>query len=326
MVYDTQPESLYDEVTGDKDHVEHNGETIPISNSAIETVAEKEGEEQVELMGPHESFTITGDGTVPGREQLLDELLAAQRTFNNRPVFTLTNLYGGSIAPLHYSDSTAHFLVTADALEARPQRAGRSIPDAFQTIGVKAAHIAEGVRLSRGLSHHWFDDVGWMDPRFPQNNPADGAESKESCFIINVPSAFPAQSFGQATTAPAKLVNQAISKTERTLDKTLLTQRMAQLTAVENACIALEGDADPDNLDGVIMDTFHISESGLASLRSQMNTRRDEAFETVRELSDCDDFNYVMEEYAETIDELGELAVLGSKYREEVLGEPPGFW
>ena len=43
-------------------------------------------------------------------------------------------------------------------------------------------------------------------------------------------------------------------------------------------------------------------------------------------MSDSEDFNYVMEEFAETIDELGELAMLGTRYREEVMDEPPGFY
>lgn len=66
-----------------------------------------------------------------------------------------------------------------------------------------------------------------------------------------------------------------------------------------------------------------LGEPELASLRSQVNTRHREAFQTVRRLSDSDGFNYVMEEFVETIDELGELAMFSTQYREEVLNEPP---
>lgn len=108
---------------------------------------------------------------------------------------------------------------------------------------------------------------------------------------------------------------------------------MAQIDAVETHRSVLESEIErgqidapePDDVDTVLRATFDITESGLASLRSQVTARRRQAFETVRQRSDSDDFNYVMDEFAETIDELGELALLGTRYREEVLDEPPGF-
>ena len=53
---------------------------------------------------------------------------------------------------------------------------------------------------------------------------------------------------------------------------------------------------------------------------------RGNSFETVRLLSDSPAFDLVMDEHAETVDELGQLARLGTKYRQEVLDKPPAFY
>lgn len=57
-----------------------------------------------------------------------------------------------------------------------------------------------------------------------------------------------------------------------------------------------------------------------------MDSRKHEAFNTVRRPSESDEFNYVMAEFAETIDEVGRLAMFGSAYRQEALDESPGFY
>ncbi|MEE6209504.1 hypothetical protein U3A55_04945 [Salarchaeum sp. III] len=343
MAYATHPDSLYDEIIEDREYITVNGTTIPIQASTIDAIQEFSGETEVHLErtdgGTH---TLTGEQPVPNREQLKKDLAAAQRSFNALPVSALNNLYGGRLGPLHYTDTTAHFTVGESIFNARPQRGTGPLPEEFRTLGVKAAHLYEGLEVARNLPHHWVDGVGWEITREEsfreategKSIPDDRAPPVEECFIINVPSVFPAQSFGQATGVPAEIVNSAISRTERTLDDTLLTKRMAQLDAIEQyyALYQAESHRDPldqelsKDVDTVAQETFHISESGLASLRSQVKTRKQEAFETVRRLSGSEDFNYVMEEFAETIDELGELAMLGTKYREEVLNEPPGFY
>lgn len=343
MTYATHPESLYDEIIEDREYITVSGTTIPIQTSTIDAIQEFTGETEVQLERPDGStHTLTGEQPVPGREQLKEELAAAQRAFEGLPVSALNNLYGGRLGPLHYTDTTAHFTVGESIFSARPQRGTGPLPNEFRTLGVKAAHLYEGLEIARSLPHHWVDDIGWeitreetfRSSREGDEIPEDRAPPVEESFIINVPSVFPAQSFGQATGAPAEFVNNAISRTERTLDDTLLTKRMAQLDAIEQYYKLYQAEGSPGNLDQpltkdvdtVARETFNISESGLASLRSQVKTRKQEAFETVRRLSDSDDFNYVMEEFAETIDELGELAMLGTKYREEVLNEPPGFY
>ncbi|RDZ49513.1 hypothetical protein C5C07_20330 [Haloferax sp. Atlit-4N] len=207
---------------------------------------------------------------------------------------------------------------------------------------MKAAHLIEGFKIAASLPHHWVDGVGWEITQAEQvrasandeNIPEDRAPEVADAFIINVPSVFPAQSFGQATGAPAEVVNETISRTERTISETLLTKRMAQLDAIEQTYDILQSQIERHSIDGLEMgdvdsvarETFNISQSGLASLRSQVKNRKNKAFETVRRLSDSEDFNHVMDEFAETIDELGELALLGTRYRDEVLNEPPGFY
>jgi len=343
MTYATHPDSLYDEIIEDREYITVNGTTIPIQASTIDAIQEFAGDTEIQLERPDGgTHTLTGEQPVPNRDQLKENLAAAQRAFEELPVSVLNNLYGGRLGPLHYIDTTAHFTVGDSIFSARPQRGTGAIPEEFRSLGVKAVHLYEGLEIAQSLPHHWVDDVGWEITREEtfrasmegDDIPEDRAPPVEECFIINVPSVFPAQSFGQATGAPAEIVNNAISRTERTLDDTLLTQRMAQLDAIEQHYKLYQAEASGGNLDQrlrkdvdtVAQETFHISESGLASLRSQVKTRKQEAFETVRRLSDSSDFNYVMEEFAETIDELGELAMLGTQYREEVLDEPPGFY
>jgi hypothetical protein len=343
MAYPTHPESLYDEIIDDRDYPTVNSTTIPIRTTVIDDIVTHTGDKEIQLERPDgTTHTLTGDTPIPDRDALLNELVAAQRAFNDLPVSTLNNLYGGRLGPLHYTDQTVHFTVSESIFDARPQRGTGPVPEQFQSLGVKAAHLAEGFEIARNLPHHWVNDLGWEITRAETfqtahgnaDIPEDRAPPVEKCFVINVPSVFPAQSFGQATGAPAEIVNGAISLTERTLDDTLLTKRMAQLNAIDRRHKMLHSEIDrglidiqslPD-ADTVAQETFHISASGLASLRSQVKDRRRKAFQTVRQLSKSDDFNYVMGEFAETIDELGELAMLGTKYREEVLNEPPGFY
>jgi hypothetical protein len=343
VTYPTHPATLYDEIVEDRDYCKVNATTIPIRPEVIDEVVTHAGESEIGLERPDgTTHTLTGDTPIPEREELLEDLLAAQRAFDDLPVSTLNNLYGGRLGPLYYTDTTAHFTVAESIFEARPQRGTGPLPEQFQLLGVKAAHLNEGFKIASSLPHHWVNDLGWEITRSEQYRsamedreiPEDRAPPIEECFIINVPSVFPAQSFGQATGAPAETVNGAISRTERTLDETLLTKRMTQLDAVEQYHAILEAEAgrspikneELDDVDTVARRTFHISESGLASLRSQVKERKHKAFQTIRRLADSDDFNYVMEEFAETIDELGELAMLGTQYREEVLDEPPGFY
>lgn len=343
MTYANHPPTLYDEIIEERDYPKHNGTVIPVRNSAIDEIAAHEGETEIQLDRPDgTTHTLTGDEPILSRDELLDTFASAQKAFNDHPLTTLTNQYGGRLGPLHYTDSTAHFTVGESIFEARPQRGSPSIPAQFRTLGVKAAHLNEGFKIASSLPHHWREDVGWEITSREQFNhamqdediPEDRAPPAEEAFIINVGIQFPARSFGQTTGAPAEVVNHTISRTEKTLSETLLTKRMAQLDAIDQGHGVLDSQADQRVIDGdelpdvdtVAQETFGISQSGLASLRSQMRDRRDKAFETVRRLSDSDDFNYVMEEFAETIDELGELAMLGTRYRDEVMDKPPGFY
>jgi hypothetical protein len=149
--------------------------------------------------------------------------------------------------------------------------------------------------------------------------------------VINVKAIFPAQRFGQTTNAPSTRTTYLIKATERIFDKTLLTKRQAQCRAIENIALFFnDSNIDYDqsyemDTEDIIKRTFDISDSGYRSLKSTMEQRKRDAFQTVRELSDSDDFNYVMEEFAETIDELGQLAILGSEYRRRQ-GKSPGFY
>lgn len=342
MAYPIDPATIYDEIIEERNYCPVNGTEIPIRESVIDKLAEHVGETELQVTRPDgTSYTLNGDGPIPPREDLLQSLLAAQRGFNNLPITTITNLFEGRLGPLHYTDTTAHFTVSDAIFNARPQRGTEGVPEQFRSFGVKAAHLLEGYEIATNLPYHWVDDLGWEITQREYVNLLDGAEIPENrappvdeCFIINVPIVFPAGSFGRTTLAPSTIVNSAIKETERSLDTTLLTQRMAQIDAIEthHSILQTEMDrglinvSDLDDVDTVLQNTFNITDSGLASLRSQVNTRRRKAFETVRQLSKSDDFNYVMEEFAETIDELGELAMLGTRYREEVLGEPPGFY
>lgn len=343
MTYAEHPPSIYDKIIEDRDYPKHNGTIIPVRNSAIDEIAAHEGETEIRLDPPNgATHILTGDAPVPPKDELLDALAAAQNAFNDQPLTTLTNQHGGRLGPLHYTDSTAHFTVSEAIFDAHPTRGSPPIPEQFQTLGVKAAHLNEGFKIASNLPHHWVTDLGWeITPQEQFSHAMEGddlpenrAPPIEECFIINVAIEFPAQSFGQATGAPGEVVNHAVARTERTLTETLLTKRMAQLHAIEQAYGVLDFEADRRLLDGddlpdmdtVARETFGISQSGLASLRSQVKERRAKAFETVRLLSESDDFNYVMEECAETIGELGELALLGTRYREEVLDKPAGFY
>ena len=343
MAYATPPPTLYDEIIETQEYLTVNSTRLPIREDVITAVAEHEGEPELELERPDgTTHTLTGDTPITDRERLVDDLVAAQRAFDDLPVSTLNNLYDGRLGPLHYTDATAHFTVSEGIFSARPQRGTGAVPEEFTKIGVKAAHLKEGFEIATSLPHHWVDDLGWEITRPEQYQgtmgdgeiPEDRAPPADECFVINIPSVFPAASFGRATDAPAEIVTSAISRTERLLDETLLTKRMAQLQSIEQYHAVLQSETDRgliDNtgvgsVDEVAQDTFGISASGVASLRSQMNERKMKAFETVGRLSDSDDFNYVMEEFAETVDELGELAMLGTRYREEVLNKPPGFY
>ena len=343
MAYATPPPTLYDEVIETREYPTVNSTKLPIREDVITAVAEHEGKTELELERPDgTTHTLSGDTPIPDREQLVDDLIAAQRAFDDLPVSTLNNLYDGRLGPLHYTDTTAHFTVSESIFSARPQRGTGGVPEQFTELGVKAAHLKEGFEIAASLPHHWADDLGWEITQTEQYQgtmgdgeiPEDRAPPADECFVINVPSVFPAASFGRATDAPAEIVTSAISRTERLLDETLLTKRMAQLQSIEQYHTILQSEIDRGlidstgvgSVDEVAQDTFGISASGVASLRSQMNERKTKAFETVRRLSDSDDFNYVMEEFAETIDELGELAMLGTQYREEVLDKPPGFY
>lgn len=343
MAYATPPPTLYDDIIESRDYPTVNSTKLPIRENVITVIAEHEGETELELERPDgTTHTLTGDTPIPDREQLLDDLVAAQRAFDGLPATTLNNLYDGRLGPLHYTDTTAHFTVSESIFSARPQRGTGAVPKEFTELGVKAAHLKEGFEIAASLPHHWVDDLGWEITQSEEYRgkmsdgeiPEDRAPPADECFIINVPSVFPAASFGRATDAPAEIVTSAISRTECLLDETLLTKRMAQLQSIEQYHDILQFEIDRGlidstgigSVDEVAQDTFGISASGVASLRSQMNERKTKAFETVRRLSDSDDFSYVMEEFAETIDELGELAMLGTKYREEVLDKPPGFY
>lgn len=342
MAYPMDPTTVYDEIIAGRDYCNVNGATIPIRESVIDELNEHVGETELQVTRPDgNEHTISGDGPIPPRDDLLQALLATQRGFKDLPLTALINLFDGRLGPLHYTDATAHFTVSEAIFSARPQRGTGGVPEQFQSLGVKAAHLLEGFAIVENLPHHWVEDLGWEITQREHVQLLDGGEIPEDrappveeCFVINVPITFPAASFGRVTGAPSQLVNQAISQTERSLERTLLTKRMAQLDAVETHRSILQTEIDrgqidapePDDIDTVLRATFNITESGLASLRSQVTARRREAFETVRQLSDSDDFNYVMDEFAETIDELGELALLGTRYREEVLDEPPGFY
>ncbi|MFC7076112.1 hypothetical protein [Haloarcula halophila] len=345
MAYADHPASLYDEIIEDRDYITVNGTTIPIRTSVIDEITEYTGETEIHLTRPSgDTHTLTAETPIPPRDELLGNLAAAQRAFDDRPVSTLQNLFDARLGPLHYTDTTAHFTVGEAIFDAHGQHGTGPLQGHFQSLGVKAAHLSEGFKIASTLPYHWVDGVGWEITRQELYRakmgdgeiPEDRAPPIEDCFIINVPSVFPAKSFGQATNAPAEIVNRTISRTEQTLAETLLTKRMAQLDAIEQQHALLtttieRGNLDRDldevpDLDTVAQQAFGISASGLASLRSQVKDRHNKAFETVRLLSESEDFNYVMEEFAETIDELGELAMLGTRYREEVLDEPPGFY
>lgn len=349
MAYVSHPPSLYDEIIEDRDYCKVNGTTIPIREGVIDEVGEYAGQKEVQIERPDgTTHTLTGDEPVPERDELLNDLLAAQRGFSGTPISTLGGMPAVSIAPLHYTNTTAHYTVTDEIFDASVDGSAEPVPSGFKSLGVKTAHLHEGFKIADNLPHHWIDDLGWLIPRHEvfrtldlwdeegENNGVTAIPHppQDDCFIINVPIAFPAQGFGQTTDAPAKITNSAIKHTERTLSNTLLTKRMAQLDAVKTRYEILKhemerGSIDQrelDDIDTVVQETFGISASGLASLKSQTKERKRKAFQTVRRLSDSDDFNMVMEEFAETVDELGRLAYLGTKYREEVMGESPGFY
>jgi len=344
MPYAPQPEAIYDSILAEREYCTVDGEQIPIRAGVVDEVVAHEGDCYITLERPdggeHE---LSGDEPIPPREELLEELVAAQRAFEAEPIRTLKNQFSVSLGPLHYTDTTAHFVVPNAVFEVNPQHGVGNIPEAFQQLGVRAAHLSEGFQIASHLPYHWHEDIGWTITRPEmvgrlsleknQDPPDDDMSSRrppiEECFIANVPSAFPARSFGEATQAPGRLVNEAVAKTEKLQNETLLTKRMAQLVAVERIYAMLETNRDLEvqkDIDTIARETLSISESGLASLQSQRRKRKDQAFETVRTLAESDQFNYIMAEYAETIDELGELAHLGTKYQEEVLNEMPGFY
>lgn len=345
MAFANYPEGLYDSIIDDREYPSVSSTMIPVRESVIDRISEYAGTTEIRLDRPDGgTHILTGEEPIPERDELLEELAAAQQAFGGYPVSTLKNLHGdaGRLGPLHYTNQTAHFTVGQSIHDARPQHGTGPVPEQFQSLGVKAAHLAEGFEIASALPYHWVTDLGWSISRFEVMQsceegveiPEDRSPSVDSCFIINVAIEFPAQRFGDVTAAPAEVVNSAISETEQVLDETLLTKRMAQLGAIEREYDILLGEVDRGNVeiperlevDTVVQKTLDISESAVASLRSQRKKRRREAFQTVRRLSDSDDFNYVMGEFAETIDELGELAILGTKYREEVLDESPGFY
>lgn len=347
MAYADHPDALYDAIIDDRTYPTVNGTTVPVREQVIERIATHAGETRIELERPSTGVhTLVGSEPIPERDQLLKQLAAAQNAFDRQPVSTLSNLHGdaGRLGPLHYTNQTAHFTVSENIEEAFPQHGTGPVPEQFQELGVKAAHLAEGFEIANSLPYHWVTGVGWEVTRFEsieaatedEHPPENRAPPVEDCLVINIAIEFPAQRFGDATTAPSGFVNQVVARTEQALVETLLTKRMAQLEAIEANCEILIDDVEQGaldveiselrDLDAVIQETFDISESALASLRSQREERLEKAFETVRDLSESDDFNYVMSEFAETIDDLGRLAMLGSEYRREVLDESPGFY
>jgi len=352
MLGSEPPEGFYDQLLTDRDYCTVAGETIPIRQAVVEEIAAHEGETELTLERPDgTAHPLTGDEPIPAREELREELLVAQRAFDREPVRTLRSQFDVPLGPLYYTDRTAHFVVPDDISEAPGESGVGNVPKQFQSVGVRAAHLAEGFRVASALPYSWFEDLGWIVPRSaymhklkldtasPDDDSGETANTQEktdeadegyelsatpeSCFIVNVPSVFPARAFGATAEFSTKRAADAIAQTEQYLEQTLLTRRMAQLEALERECEIAERKVDPDV---VAQSAFDISESGLASLRSQRRRRREEAFETVRLLSNSPAFDLVMDEHAETVDELGQLARLGTKYREEVLDKPPGFY
>ena len=352
MLGSEPPEGFYDQLLTDRDYCTVAGETVPIRQAIVEEIAAHEGETELTLERPDgTAHPLTGDEPIPSREELCEELLAAQRAFDGEPVRTLRKQFDVPLGPLYYTDRTAHFVVPDNIFETPGESGVGNVPEQFQSVAIRAAHLAEGFRVASALPYSWFEDLGWIVPRSaymhklkldtasPDGDSGETANTQEttdeadegyelsatpgSCFIVNVPSVFPARAFGAAGEFSTKRAADAIAQTEQYLEQTLLTRRMAQLEALERGCEIAEREVDPNV---VAQLTFDISKSGLASLRSQRRRRREEAFETVRLLSDSSAFDLVMDEHAETVDELGQLARLGTKYRQEVLDKPPGFY
>ena len=80
MAYATPPPTLYDEVIENREYSTVNSTKLLIREDIITAIAEHEGETELELeRSDGTTHTLTGDTPIPDREQLLDDLVAAQR-------------------------------------------------------------------------------------------------------------------------------------------------------------------------------------------------------------------------------------------------------
>lgn len=361
-VHAPNPDSLYDQIISDATYEYCSKTNTPVRDSVIDTVvAEFEGQSgSVDVEAPDgTTHVVSGEGAIPDKETLIQQLNAATQALGSRPVSLLENLYCVRLGGLHFTDESVHIVVGDEAYDGTGQRGTGDLPDDFSQLGVKVAHTCEGFVIGESKDYHWRDELSWtkiqsdvMDqvygneagrdsdrdgdfddrPGFKSHPSGVGAvPAVSNCWVINLPSVFPAQSFGQATNPPVSSLLWAIEKTERLVEETLLTKRQAQYRAIKTGKYLID---DPNHdynqsvdapFEEIVMQTFDLSESGFRSLQSNIKDRRRKAFQTVRELSDSDDFTYVMEEFAETIDELGQLAILGAEYRREQ-GKPPGFY
>lgn len=351
-MHQPNPNGLYDAIVGDRSYNYCNSD-VPIRDAVIDKVVENhEGETtSVDIEAPDgTTHVISGDGTVPDKETLITQLDDATDALGSRPVSLLNNLFGVHLGPLHYTNRSAHFVVGDEVYEGNGQRGTDALPSEFEQLGVKVAHTLEGFQIAEQKQYHWKRDLSWtetqheatgtLDALNKQNehqvdNPDRVEESAtppvSNCWVINVPSIFPAQRFGQTLNAPSRTTIDLIQMAEGLFDRTLLTKRQAQCRAIQNGEVLIDDPnidhdhSDDMEIETIIKKTFDLSDSGYRSLQSSMEKRKREAFQTVRRLAESDEFSFVMEEYAETIDELGELAMLGAKHREQQ-GKPPGFY
>lgn len=342
-MHQPNPDGLFHEIVTDTTH-EYCSSGTPISDTSIETVVEEyQGEDSsVEVEAPDgTTHCISGTGAVPNKETLIEQLDTAATELNPYAVNTVTDLRGVHLGPLHYTDQTVHFVVEDDPSDRNPQRGDGGLPDLFEKLGVKLAHTIEGFHIAEHKPYHWKRDLPWSitsaesETAFSQGGldlPGDFSSVPVShCWVINVEALFPAQSLGQAMNPPASTVTAALKQTEHVFDETLLTRRQAQYSVLDDLELSLtdprhQFDESRDmEFDEIVKATFHLSDSGLRSLTSTIDSRRRAAFQTVRRLSESDEFNYIMAEHAETIDQLATLAGLGLDYQREN-GDPMGFY
>jgi len=340
------PDAIYDEIIETPTTIRKGQQILPITEDTISLILEHSGSKTIELTTPQgNEQTITGRGEVPEtRERLIDLLYKAQKDFKYNGFITLDNLSDPRLGPLHFSNSIARFAVKDDIFNARGQRGTDELPNHFKHVAVKAAHTAEGLRIANELPHHWAKEAGWGTTmreelsRITGENPEEQELDidPENCWIINVPIEFPAQRFGQVTNVPSRIVMSAIRQTEMTLKETLMSKEIAQLKGIEEAIASLEiniaqGKIHPNDLnetdnDQIMAKTLNkTGDNPIKKIKNKKQDERRKAFQTVRRLSNDENFNIVMAEYAETISDLGLLAMAGTKYREEQ-GKPPGFY